>query len=184
MARGTPSAISLGPGILWIAPLGTTEPTDLTTAWGTVAAAWVQLGYTDEGSEFSYSIDTDRVEVAEELDPIKIAVNSREIKVSFALAEMTATNLKRGMNGGTITSGSGIVTFEPPDLGSEVRVMIGFESEDHQERWVYRQCFSNGEITVPRKKGSDKTIISCEFELEKPTGVAPFKAIMTAPGRQ
>jgi hypothetical protein len=62
--------------------------------------------------------------------------------------------------------------------------MIGFESEDHQERWVYRQCFSNGEITVPRKKGSDKVVISCEFELEKPSGAAPFKAIMTAPGRQ
>jgi hypothetical protein len=183
MARGTPGAISLGPGYLYVAPLGTTEPTDLTTPWTTVAPAWVQLGYTDEGSEFSYSIDTDRVEVAEELDPIKIAVNSREIKVSFALAEVTASNLKRAMNGGTITSGTGIVTFEPPDLGTEVRTMLGFESEDHTERWVYRQCFSNGEVTIARKKGSDKSVIATEFELEKPSGAAPFKAIMATPVR-
>lgn len=183
MARGTPSAIALGPGILYIAPLGTTEPTDLVTAWTSVSASWVQLGYTDEGSEFSYKLDTDRVEVAEELDPIKIAVNSREIKVSFALAEITATNMKRAMNGGVITAGTGIVTFEPPDLGTEVRTMLGFESEDHQERWVYRQCFSNGEVTMARKKGSDKSTIATEFELEKPSGATPFKAIMTSPGR-
>ena len=121
--------------------------------------------------------------VAEELDPIKTAVNSRTAKVSFALAELTATNLKRAMNGGTITTGTGIVTFEPPDLGTEVRTMLGFESEDHQERWVYRQCFSDGEVTIARKKGSDKSVIATEWKLEKPDSAKIFKAIMAAPGR-
>lgn len=180
MPRGTPSAISLGPGYLYIAPLGSTEPTDLSTGWD---AAWTLLGYTDEGSEFSYQLDTDDVTVAEELDPIKTAVNSRTAKVSFALAELTATNLKRAMNGGTITTGTGIVTFEPPDLGTEVRTMLGFESEDHQERWVYRQCFSDGEVTIARKKGSDKSVIATEWKLEKPDSAKIFKAIMAAPGR-
>jgi hypothetical protein len=181
MARGTPSAISLGPGYLYIAPLGSTEPTDLTTAWD---AAWTLLGYTDDGSTFSYQLDTDDVEVAEELDPIKTAVNSRSAKVTFALAELTATNLKRAMNGGTITTGTGIVTFEPPDLGTETRTMLGFESEDHQERWVYRQCFSNGEVSIDRKKGNNKSVIATEWKLEKPNAAKIFKAIMSAPGRQ
>lgn len=176
MPRGTPSNITLGPGMLYIAPLGSTEPVDLATAWD---AAWTLLGYTDEGSEFSYKLDTDDVTVAEELDPIKTATNSREAKVSFALAEVTATNLKRAMNGGTITAGTGIVTFEPPDLGTETRTMLGFEAENHEERWVYRQCFSNGEVTMPRKKGSDKTIIAVEYKLEKPNSAKIFKAIMT-----
>jgi hypothetical protein len=180
MARGTPSNIALGPGILWIAPLGTTEPTDLTTLWTTVSAAWAQVGYTDEGSSFSYKLDTDTVDVAEELDPIKIAVNSREIKVSFAMAEVTATNLKRALNGGTITTGTGIVIFEPPDLGTEVRTMLGWESEDHTERWIYRQCFSNGEVGVDRKKGSSKGVIATEFVLEKPSGLTPFRTIMSS----
>ena len=179
MARGTPSAISLGPGMLYIAPLGTPEPADLVTAWTTVDPAWTLLGYTDEGSEFSYKLDTDDVTVAEELDPIKTAVNSREVKISFALAEVTATNLKRAMNGGTITAGTGIVTFEPPDLGSETRVMIGFEAENHEERWVLRQCFSNGEVTMARKKGSDKTVIGVEYKLEKPNAAKIFKVVTT-----
>lgn len=183
MARGTPGAIALGPGYLYIAPLGTTEPTDLTTPWTTVAPAWVQLGYTDEGSQFTYSIDTDTVEVAEELDPIKTAINSRTITVAFALAEITATNMKRALNGGTITTGTGIVTFEPPDLGTEVRTMLGWESEDHTERWVYRQCFSTGDVGIERRKGNTKSVIATEWTLEKPAGAAPFKAIMAAPVR-
>lgn len=183
MARGTPGNIALGPGILWIGPLGTAEPTDLTTPWTTVSASWVQVGYTDEGSSFSYKLDTDTVEVAEELDPIKIAVNSREIKVSFAMAEVTATNMKRALNGGTITSGAGIVIFEPPDLGTEVRTMLGWQSEDSTERWIYRQCFSNGEVGIDRKKGSNKGVIATEFVLEKPSAAKVFEVIMSS-GRQ
>lgn len=183
MARGTTGAISLGPGILYIAPLGTAEPVDLTTSWTTVDPAWAQIGYTDDGSQLNYSIDTDKVEVAEELDPIKTAVNSREVKVAFSMAELTATNLKRALNGGTITTGTGIVTFEPPDLGTEIRSMIGFQSEDGQERWVYRQCFSNGEVTIERRKGNNKSVIATEFELEKPAAAKIFKAIMASPAR-
>lgn len=183
MARGTPSAISLGPGYLYIAPLGTTEPTDLTTPWSTVAPAWSALGYTSDGSEFTYKLDTDKVEVAEELDPIKNTPTGRESHVTFSLAEVTATNLKRAMNGGTITSGTGIVTFEPPDLGTEVRTMLGFESEDHTERWIFRQCFSNGEVKITRKKGADKAAIDVDFMLEKPPSARIFATIMSSPGR-
>lgn len=183
-ARGNPGALALGPGQLFIGPLGTTEPSDLTTDWGSVSAGWVLLGYTDAGSEFKYSLATDAVEVAEELDPISNQTTGRTSTVTFALAEITATNLKRAMNGGTITSGSGIVTFEPPDLGTEVRTMLGFQSEDGTERWVYRQCFQTGDTTITRAKGASKATISCEFTLEKPvSGARLYKAIMASPGR-
>lgn len=179
--RGTPGALALGPGQLYIAALGATEPTDLTTAWATVDARWIMMGYTAEASEFKYTPATDDVEVAEELDPISTQTTGRVCTVSFALAQMTATNLKRAMNGGTITPGTGIVTFEPPDLGTEVRTMLGFEAEDSTERWVFRQCYQQGDITVTRGKGATKATISCEYKLEKPaTGSKLFKAIMTS----
>lgn len=182
--RGTPGALALGPGQLFIAALGTTEPTDLTTAWSAVSANWVMLGYTDSASEFHYTPSTEDVEVAEELDPISTQTTGRVSTISFALAQLTATNLKRAMNGGTITGGAGIVTFEPPDLGTEIRVMLGFESEDSQERWVYRQCYQQGDITITRGKGAAKALISAEFKLEKPaTGLKLFKAIMASANR-
>lgn len=187
MPRGTATALGLGPGYLFIAPTGTAEPSDLATGqgnWSLINASWVLLGYTNEGSEFRYSLATDVVDVAEELDPVSVQTTGRSASVAFSLAEITATNLKRAMNGGTITAGTGIVTFEPPDLGSEVRVMLGFESEDHQERWVYRRCFQSGDMTIARRKGAEKATITAEFSLEKPTdGSKLFKAIMVSPGR-
>lgn len=178
MARGNPAALALGPGILYIAVLGTTEPTDLTTPWATVSANWITLGYTDEGSKFNYSVNSENVEVAEELDPVAVALTSRDLSLAFALAEVTATNLKRALNGGTIVSGAGIVTFEPPDLGEEVRTMLGWESEDHSERWVYRKCLQTGNMEMSRAKGAAKATINCEFKLERPAAAKSFKAIL------
>lgn len=186
MARGTPTALALGPGYLYIAPTGTTEPSDLSTAWASVSASWKSLGYTDDGSEFKYSLSTDAVQVAEELDPVSVQTTGRSSTVTFALAEVTATNLMYAMNAETtvITAGSGIVTLEPPDLGTEKRRMLGFESEDHQERWVFRRVFQTGDTTIKRSKGATNATISMEFTLEKPdTGAKLFKAIMTSPGR-
>lgn len=186
MARGTPGALSLGPGYLYMAELGATEPADLSTAWATVDSDWKALGYTKDGSEFKYSLNTDTVEVAEELDPVSTQTTGRTSTVSFQLAELTATNLMRAMNASSasVTAGTGIVTFEPPDLGSEVRRMIGFESEDHTERWVYRQVFQTGDSTITRAKGADSAAISCEFTLEKPaTGSRLYKVILAAPAR-
>jgi len=179
MPRGNPGAIALGPGYLYIAVLGSTEPTDLTTPWASVDDAWTALGYTEEGSTFNYEVDSENVEVAEELDPVKVALTGRSLSLEFALAEITAANLKRALNGGTITTGTGIVTFEPPALGEEVRTMIGFESEDHTERWVYRQCLQVGNIAMARKKGADKSTLACSFSLEKPAAAQPFKAILS-----
>lgn len=177
---GNPNAISLGPGKLKYALLGSPEPTDLVSAW---PGAYVDLGYTHEGSDFSYELETENVEVEEELDPLRVVPTGRVIQVKFVLAEITATNLKRALNGGTIVSGSGYVTFEPPAIGSEQRAMYGWESDDGQERWVFRQCFSGGTVEMSRRKGADKAGIAFELTAEKPAGVQPFKVIMASPAR-
>jgi len=149
-----------------------------------VSANWIMLGYTDAASEFHYTPATADVTVAEELDPISTQTTGRTSTIAFSLAQMTATNLKRAMNGGTITTGTGIVTFEPPDLGTEVRTMLGFESEDSTERWVFRQCYQEGDIQITRGAGATKALVPCQFRLEKPTtGLKLFKAIMASGNR-
>jgi hypothetical protein len=186
MARGTPANLALGVGYIYIADLGTTEPTDLATAWSAVSANWVLVGYTDQGSEFHYTLNTDTVDVAEELDPLQVVSTGRTANVQFAMAEVTATNLKRALNApnSTITAGTGVVYFEPPDLGTEVRRMIGWEAEDHTERWIFRQCFNSGDISMQRRKGAANATITTQFNLEKPaSGSRLFRAIMASPGR-
>lgn len=176
MPRGNKQSVALGPGYLYLAVLGSTEPTDLVTAW---AAAWKPLGYTNDGSTQTYAPSYDNVEVAEELDPIDSVPTGRVITVGFALAENTALNYKRAMNGGTITvtgiDPDEVYKFEPPDLGEETAVMIGFESEDHLERWVWRQCKQTGSAETSRKKGADKALIPMEFTSYPPdAGGKPF----------
>lgn len=185
MARGTPANLALGPGYLYINNIGGTEPTDLVTAWTALAVPWTALGYTDTGSTFKYALATNPVQVAEELDPVSVQTTGRTSTLDFALAEITATNLMRSMNAPTsaITAGAGIVSFEPPDLGTEVRRMLGFESEDHTERWIFRQCFQTGSAQIQRQKGANNATLSVEFTLEKPaSGAKLFKAIMATSG--
>lgn len=176
---GNPRNVTLGAGTIFAAPLGTAEPVDLATAW---AAAWGEIGYTEEGNTFSYELSNERIEVAEELDAVKIATTGRNIKVAFSHAELTLENLARALNGGAIVAdaaagGPNFSTYTPPELGAETRIMLGWESEDGEERWVFRQCFQTGNVEVARKKAPNKALIPVEFTLEKPAGVPPFKTI-------
>lgn len=176
MATGRqPTEVRVGPGRLYIAAVGATEPTDLTTAW---AAAWTDLGYTEEGHVFNASPTFEPVTVAEEVDPISYQATGREMRVDFALAQVTAENLKRALNGGTVTTGTGIVTFEPPVPGAEVRCALGWQALDAKERWVWRKCMQTGEVSIARRKAPDKGTIPMSFMCEMVVGGGlPFKAI-------
>jgi hypothetical protein len=182
--RGNPEAISLGPGYLWYGLLGRIEPTDLVTPWFQVDAGWVALGYTKTGSSFDYQLSTAGVQVAEELDDLLMAPTGRKSSVSFELAQMTATNLQIALNGGTIATENGLVVFEPPDLGEEQRCMLGFEAEDHTERWVWRQALMDGALKITREKGANNATMACQFSLERPmTGAKLFKTLLASPLR-
>ena len=174
------AAVRFGkPGKLFIAPLGTTQPSDAVTAW---PAGWVPLGYTDEGSAFNYEISTDNVEVAEELDVLARVTTGRDASVEFALAEITKRNLTIAFNGGVIAGTGAAWTFEPPDLGAEARVMIGWDASPNVAtndlRIVFRQCLQGGSIGLENRKGATKSTISANFMLEKPANGDKLLKIM------
>lgn len=172
---GTPAAVKVGPGLLYIAPLGTAEPT---TGSGALPSAWVAVGYTEAGSEFDFNTTYADIDVAEELDPIRIVATGRISSVKFSMAEITARNISKALNGGTISSPlAGFVTFEPPALGAEVRVMLCWQSDDAQEQWLFRRCLSTASVNIAHAKAPAKSQIPVEFRTEIPTdGSKPFKA--------
>lgn len=174
MSVGTPTNVRYGPGQLYIAALASSEPTDLVSAW---PGAWTLLGYTKNGHVFDYAPDIQPIVVEEELDPIAYASVSRKMSLKFELAETTATNLKRALNGGSVVTGSGIVTFTPPTLGAEVDTMLGWQSQDAKERWIFRKCKNTGDISVNRKKAPDYSTIPVEFMVQALSGATPFSAI-------
>lgn len=174
MSRGTVENISLGPGTLYVAQVGASEPADVTAAWD---AAWAEIGYTAEGTEVSIEVSRDPVEVAEEIDPVLYATTSRSTTVSFAMVEVTARNLSIALNGGTISTAGGVTTFEPPEPGTEGSLALGWESEDGEERWIFRKCSQSGSVAVGRRKGSDKATLPVTMNVEKVTGEAPFTVL-------
>jgi hypothetical protein len=178
--------ISLGPGKLYWAAAGTADPTTAVTGSvisDTLPVAWKEIGYTEAGSEFSYELTSEPVQVAEVFDPISNKTTGRSGSVSFEMAELTVRNLVLALNGGTVTnSGTGATamwTYEPPNPGSEVRVALVWQAEDNLERWLFRQAFQTGSVTIGRRRGADKATVPVSFALEPTSaGAKPFKVWM------
>lgn len=171
---GTPAAVKVGPGLLYVAPIGTAEPASPTAA---LPSAWVPVGYTDSGHVFTPNVTFEDIEVAEELDPIRTMATRRQTMIEFAMAEMDTTKASIAFNGGTIgTPAGGYVSFEPPDLGDEERLMMWWASDDGEEALLLRRVLQVGSVATARNKAPNKATFPVQFRLEKPLdGAAIFK---------
>jgi hypothetical protein len=167
------------PGFLWVAPIGTADPTNTVTAGvfsDAIAAAYIPLGATTDGSTFNYSSTVEAIRVAEFFDPIEYATTDRGGNIAFNLASWTLSNYRRAMNGGvaaltaTGTAGSELTTLEPPEPGDEVRAMILWESTDSTVRLLLRQTLQGGEISSAFQKAPAHAAIPCTFNMEVPSG--------------
>lgn len=180
MAAFSGTNVKTGPGLIYVAPVGTTEPT---TASAALPSAWRPVGYTEEGVTISYAINNEPIEVAEEFDPIRYETTSREGSVSWSMAEVKRDNLALVLNKGANDGLSG--SLEPPAPGSEVRVMIALDTAGSSAtpntaqsasgaRWVFRQAIQAEAIEMARGKAPTKGLIPATFRLEKPAAAQPY----------
>jgi hypothetical protein len=174
------------PGYLFIAPLLSTLPTNtvagsvFTDAW---AAAWIPLGATEDGSQFSYESTVEPITVAEFFDPVAYRTTSRTGSIAFNLASFSLSNYRRALNGGiaalTPTTGTGATALydvTAPTPGAEVHCMIGWESQDNTLRLICHDTMQGGEVASAFKKAPDLALIPCTFNLQVPAaGGSPFK---------
>lgn len=174
--------LATDPGFLFWAPLGSPVPTMTATAgafssaWGT---EWIALGATVEGSTFNFQTSFDTISVAELLDPVQYVETGRTGSFAFSLASITAANLKRALNGGTLTpTGTGdtlVMKYTPPRSGQSTRAMIGWESQDSTERLVAYQCVNTGQVSIRRGRGTANATLPIEYGLELPASGNPFE---------
>jgi hypothetical protein len=189
-AIATPNLL-VGPGYLFWAPVTAALPTHASTASAfsdTWPVEWLPLGATVEGSTFSYESTVEAMNVAEFFDPIKYSTTGRTGSFAFALAEWSLTNMKRALNGGTITtSGSGataVNSYTPPTPGSEVRCKVGWESQTNDVRVIIYQALASGTIESAFQKAPDFSRIPITFNMEVPSGSsAPFGLFTAGTGR-
>src|SRR5258707_2494519 len=104
------NALALGAGYLYFANLGTSLPANtvagsvFTDAW---PAGWNEIGITKTGSEFDYTINVSPIDSAEFFDPVQWVMDSREAALKMELEQISATNMKFALNGGSLSvSGS------------------------------------------------------------------------------
>ena len=179
------------PGYILFAPIGTTEPTNtvvgsvFTDAWN---ASFVVVGGTESGSEFTYSTKIEPITIAELFDPIKYSTTERSGSFAFNMSSWTLKNLNLALNGGTfsVVSGTGTTQlgkYEPPTPGSEVRIMLGWESLDATARIVMRQCIQGGDVKSTFAKAPSNATIPVEFQFEKPAAAQPFSVYSAGTSR-
>lgn len=166
---GDSANVTMGPGTIYVAPLATAEPASATAV---LDAAWREVGYTEEGSTFTFETTAEDVFVAEEFYPVAVKTTKVAAGVKFQMAEATRENLALAVNAGADAAATG--ALEPPTPGNETRIMILVEKENGA-RWLFRRAFQAGNIDLRNAKAPDKTLIPVEFRLEKPSGAEPWK---------
>lgn len=175
------NALALGAGYLYIGTVGVTAEPGWTVAGSIFTDAWTGwslLGITREGHEFSYEIETDTIDAAEYLDPLLYVTTGRAASMSFEMMQVHATNFRRALNGGTLTtSGSGttlLSTFTLPAIGAETRCQIGWEANDLTERWWAMSCFNTGSVGIQRQKGADNASLPVTWTMEPDASSQPI----------
>jgi hypothetical protein len=178
--------LATGPGYWFHGDLGSALPANtvvgsvFTDDWSAVSG-WHLGTVTRDGTVFNYGVETETIYAAEYFDGLQVVTTSRTVQFRLEPMLPTATWLKRFLNGGTLsTAGSGttlLSTYTPPVPGSEVRCMLGWESQDNTERLVIEQAFQTGSIEVSRRKAGGDTNASfpLEFTAEVPASNFIFR---------
>ena len=181
-AGGNSGNISLGAGRLYVAPIGTSEPADNSTA---LPSAWRAIGYTEEGSTIQVELNNEEIEVEEEFEPVLWVLNKRTTMVMFEMAEATRRNLALAMGTGA-NEANDDTAYEPPIPGDEVGFMLVWDSDEtasaDNRRWLFRQCKISGTIETARQKAPNKATLPVEINVEKPATAAPFKVFPNSAG--
>jgi hypothetical protein len=173
--------VDIDVGILYVAPIGTSEPASATA---TLDTAWREVGYTEDGSTFTSEITAEDVFVEELLDPVRVVNTARTSKLAFQMAQMVRSNLGLALNQGAAVTDS-MTSLGPVAAASEVRVMLLWLSEAtgaSQHGLLARQCYNTGGLEINNRKAPDKRLLPVEFSLEKPSSSDAFSFLPSYSG--
>jgi hypothetical protein len=110
----TPGNAAMGPGTIYVADFGETEPAETNEALNAApAAAWVDCGGTLGGVAITFGPKYKNLEFDQVTLPVGARKTEESVLVKVKLAEVTLANLDRIMSGGTLTAGTGLNTWTP-----------------------------------------------------------------------
>jgi hypothetical protein len=147
----TTSEVRLAPeGSVWVAPVGTTEPTNTSTAWATVDADWLDFGYiSEDGVSLTPSVDTNSIRAWQSLHDLKRPIVGVEFEVSFVPMQVNQTTVGvyfLGEEDGFTNVGGTTGRLEIPNSPGTQERALGIEWTD-DEGDVNRLVIPRAQIT-------------------------------------
>jgi len=163
------SNLIMGPGTLYEAPFGSTEPADTAVATAP-ASPWADLGGTSDGVQLAVNQEYTPLTVDQVVDTVGRRLTSREFTIATNLAEPTLDNLAIALNAAdaTVTSGAGFRKLTPTNDTSASQPVYralmfdGFAPEGLTRRVIGRRMLSTGNVEFAYSK-ADQTVFTVTF---------------------
>lgn len=100
----TTTNVLVGMATLYTSPSGTAAVADTLADGAEWPTPWVNAGATEEGVSFAVGSDTNMIRIEEQSTPVRVTMNTRNIRILAALSEDTVETMKLAYGGGTITT--------------------------------------------------------------------------------
>jgi hypothetical protein len=127
-------------GRVYVAPVGTTLPTDPTTS---LDADFVDLGFVSEGVTLSFALQTEDITAWQSAFPIRKIGTGFEGSAAFELLQWNADSIAVAFGGGSVTeTDPGVYTYTPPAASdvAEYAAVIEWADGLRNYRWVINRC--------------------------------------------
>lgn len=178
MARDV-TAILVGTGTLYLAPIGTAFPTNPVTA---PDAAFEDIGYSEEGWTIEADKTVEDVFVAELIDPVGSFKTAQTIRITGNMAQVGLEQLQFAFGGGTIATGSpavGYDTYTPPitDEFDEFAALFRTKAPGAVgllRDWKFPRVIAAGAISAQHTKAPTKALVALELRALVPASGAIF----------
>lgn len=149
MTATNPNAIFIaGRAYMYLAPVGSTEPTDTTSA---LDAAWQAVGlFTPDSLSFSTEPQFEEVTSHQSDYPVRRFQTGDSATVSVDLQEWNVDNIVAVFGGGSVVAG----TYTAPVLGARTEVAACVEALDGTKiyRWVFPRCLQIEGVDISLNK--------------------------------
>jgi len=195
--NGTISEVIVGTGVLYVAAISNEGnasgdyiafPTDNGSgAWSDPAAAWVDVGYSEDGWTLEMDKTFEDIMVAEEIDPIATFKTAQEVRLTGELSQASQNNIVTALGGGTITTGdgsngyaSGYNAISPPttDDYDEKSLLLIVDGPAGADRHVeIPRAVNVGAFSMAHQKAPQKVVIATEFKVLRPKSVGQYQEL-------
>lgn len=177
----TATNLILGPGTLYTAVFGATEPLPAVLTSDPDSLVWTDVGGTTDGVNMMMNQDFTELTVDQIVDRLGSRLTKRDVTVQTNMAEATLENLAMALNGASITSGSGYKTLQPNFATSATQptykaiLIDGFAPGGFRRRLIVRKVLSTANVELAYKKDA-QTVMAVTFTAHYvSSSIAPYQ---------